>query len=221
MVILARRLFTNFYHDDEFACFSLVPQIPPDATVLAPYHPQGPKGAPTPVFHPDYPTVNQGGWYSEATLALIDQLQADESLSIDPDRVYITGFSYGGKACWEFLKAAPGRFAAAMSGGGWAIGMARSYPTKASLAQLKQEIRTYRHVPVIIFAGDQDTMRHASKAHHEQIVAQGGKSTYVEIPGASHVASGGRAWANRRHVAWLFEQNRKRNAMPADSPQSE
>ena len=41
----------------------------------------------------------------------------EKLIPIDPNRLYFAGFSYGGKACWEFLKAAPDLFAAAMCHG--------------------------------------------------------------------------------------------------------
>ncbi len=72
-VILASRLFTQYYHDEELECFSLVPQIPRSDTIPAPYFPKGEMGKPT-TGHPDWPMVNENGWYVQATLALIQKL---------------------------------------------------------------------------------------------------------------------------------------------------
>ncbi|MFW6154319.1 MAG: prolyl oligopeptidase family serine peptidase [Planctomycetota bacterium] len=220
--ILARHLFTQYYDREEFDCFSLVPQIPPRQFVPAPYHPAGPRGAPT-RWHPDWPAVNAEGWFTQATLALVRELVSNPKLHIDPDRVYFTGFSYGGKACWEFLKAAPDLFAGAIAGGGWAIGPAYSTPSGAAADQLAEEVATYAHVPVLIFAGEKDRMASSSRAIHRQIQAADGTSRYVEIPGAGHLPSASRGWGDPDHIRWLFRQRRRSTtlddeATPASRP---
>ncbi len=217
-VILGRYLFTQYYYDEEFACFSLVPQIPPPEAIPALYHPKGRLGKPTPIYHPGWPIVNESGWYSQATLALIRSLIEDKALNIDPERVYYTGFSYGGKACWEFLKAGRGLFAAAMSGGGWPIGPVGAKPAGKLLERLGLEVQRYKHIPVFIFAGELDPMRFGSRAVHQEILAQGGKSTFVEFPKTKHVASALKAWSDRKRVAWLFKQNRKNNPSAGEDP---
>ena len=62
--------------------------------------------------------VNADGWFVQGSLALIQEMIKDAQYNIDPDRVYYSGFSLGGKACWEFLKAGPDVFAAAFCGAG-------------------------------------------------------------------------------------------------------
>jgi len=223
MVILARHLFTQYRGREEFACFSLVPQIPPFEAIPAPYHPRGPRGAPD-QWHPTWPAVNADGWFTQATISLIRTLLADRRVNIDADRVYFTGFSYGGKACWEFLKAAPDLFAGAICGGGWPIGKAFSDPTGPFLEQLAAEVSRYRHVPVLIFAGGADRMRFGSKAVHKQIQAAGGVSKYVEIPNVGHVASAAGGWGDPKNIQWLFARRRPANteateaARPASQP---
>ena len=112
MITLARYLYTQYYHDNALECFSLVPQIPPQNAIPAPFWPKGNRGAPT-KFHPDWPAVNAGGWFTSASIRLIKELAVSRDINIDINRIYMTGFSYGGKACWEFLKAEPRIFAAA------------------------------------------------------------------------------------------------------------
>jgi len=218
MVILARFLFTHYYDDPDFACFSLVTQIPPFKAIPAPYWPKGERGKPEPVYHPDWATVNENGWYVQATLALIERLKAHEAIRVDPDRVYYTGFSYGGKACWEFLKAGREVFAAAVCGAGWPVGRAFSTPGGDTLARLRQEVRRYKHVPVLIFVGAKDRMRFGSRAVHKEILAAGGRSTYVEFPDTEHVFSAGKGWGQREHVAWLFKQDREKNPPAGKDP---
>ncbi|MCP4375495.1 MAG: hypothetical protein GY794_04885, partial [bacterium] len=218
MVILARNLFTTYLNDEQFECISLVPQIPTGKDVPKPYWPKGPLGKPTPIYHPDWPAVNENGWYTQASIALIKDLISDEGLHIDPDRIYFTGFSYGGKACWEFLRAGRELFAGAISGSGWPIGRAYSIPTGQLKARLKLEVSRIKHIPVSIFAGQKDRMKYGSKAVHTEMTAQGGKSSYVEFPGATHVATAASIWRNRTHIAWLFKQNRKNNPKPPPDP---
>jgi len=219
MVILARHLFTERFNDPQLQCFSIVPQIPANRDIPAPYWPKGPQGRPTQPYHPDWPAVNENGWYVEATLALIQNLLADERLSIDPDRVYYTGFSYGGKACWEFLKAGREVFAGALCGAGWPIGRVGVKPTGLLLKRLKQEVRRYKHIPVRVFVGENDPMmRPGSLAVHEEILAQGGKSSYVQFPKTAHVQAAAKIWANRDNLAYLFEQNRKNNPPAGPDP---
>jgi len=216
MVILARHFFTQYYDDDEFACISLVPQIPPAEAIPAPYYPAGPKGAPN-RWHPGFPAVNTDGWFTQATVSLIRALLADRRLSINPDRVYFTGFSYGGKACWEFLKAAPDLWAGAICGGGWPIGPPFSNPQGLTLKALEAEVAIYRHIPVLIFAGEKDKMSLGSKAVHRQITATGGVSKYVEIPSVGHVPSAARGWGNADNIRWLFARTRPK---PPGSPEA-
>ncbi len=217
MVTLARHLFTDHFHDKQSACFSLVPQIPPPQAVPEPYWPKGPKGALT-RHHPDWPAVNENGWYVQATLALIQKLQQAEGLSIDPDRVYYTGFSYGGKGCWEFLKAGREVFAAAICGAGWPVGRAFSEPAGPMLERLRQEVRRYKHIPVHVFAGAKDPMRLGSAAVHREMLAAGGKSTYAEFPDTDHAHSAGKVWGDRKTIAWLLAQSRARNPKPGPDP---
>lgn len=218
-VTFASHLFTRYYHDKDVECFSIVPQIPPPAgQIPSPYYPKGPRGAPDPVYHPDWPAVNENGWYTQATLALVQSLIKDESISVDPDRVYFAGFSYGGKACWEFLRAGRDVFAAGASGGGWPIGRAGRAPDAAMLKRLKLEVSRHKHVPVYIFVGQNDAMRFGSTAIHNEIIAQGGKSHYDEIPRASHVSAAGRGWGNRKMILWLFQQRRSKNPKPGADP---
>ena len=218
MVILAKNLFTTYLDDKEFECISIVPQIPPDKAIPKPYWPRGPLGKPTPIYHPDWPAVNENGWYTRATIALIKDLIADKGLNIDPDRVYFTGFSYGGKACWEFLRAGRELFAGAICGSGWPIGRAYSSPTGALQARLKLEVSRIKHIPVSIFAGQEDPMRFGSRAVHAEITAQGGKSSYVEFPKTKHVATARSIWRNGTYIAWLFKQNRRDNPKPPPDP---
>lgn len=219
-VIPARYLFTNYYDDEELQCFSLVAQIAPGDYIPLPYYPADPVGPGAPVrpYHPDWPLVNENGWYTQGTLALVEALIERDDINIDVDRVYYAGFSYGGKACWEFLKAGRETFAGAICVAGWPIGQCYSQTSTRLLPRLALEVSRYKHIPVYICAGDQDGMRFSSRAVHEEILRQGGESNFVEFPNSSHVSSAGRAWGNPTYFRWLFEQRRSDNPSPGADP---
>ena len=210
MTNLARFLYTSYYMEPELECFSIVPQIPDDKSIPAPYYPNGNTGVYSRTYHPaiSLSAVNATGWYTQATLTLVHEMLKSSELSIDPDRVYYTGFSYGGKACWEFLKADPELFAGAVCVAGWPIGMPYQAPNEIQFEQLKKEVAGYKDVPVYITAGERDGMRLGSKVVYEEILNQGGKSIYKEIPGADHVGSAIKTWSDSEIVKWLFEQRK-------------
>ncbi|MBC2600416.1 fibronectin type III domain-containing protein [Puniceicoccus vermicola] len=57
---------------------------------------------------------SRGDWKAEDVIALLDEVAAE--YRIDPDRVYLTGFSFGGQGTWNVLTGdanTPNRFAAA------------------------------------------------------------------------------------------------------------
>jgi len=215
MVGLARQLFIKYYNDEKHECFSLVSQVTTTKTVPAKWKN---RGAADRIYHPSYPTVNENSWYTQATLALIQSLVMDLSCNVDPDRIYFSGFSLGGKACWEFLKAGREVFAAGIACGGWPIGMPYREPNRTQFARLKLEVTRYKHIPVQIFAGEGDNMKLPSKILNAIIISQGGKSTYTEFPKANHVSSANKTWANAKYIDWLFEQNRSKNPKPGKDP---
>ncbi|MFW6061520.1 MAG: hypothetical protein ACOC93_01805, partial [Planctomycetota bacterium] len=217
MVILGRYLFTDYYHDKNKQCFSLVPQVPKSGSVPEGYWPHNDVGGPTPDYHPGWVTVNENGWWAEATMALVEKLNRE--LPVDDDRIYATGFSLGGKAVWELLKEGRDVFAAGASGAGFAIGRPFSTPSGKLRKRLAQEVERYKHIPVYIFAGGKDSMRHSAKAVHDVIAEAGGTSRYYEAPNRNHVQSAGSGWKNEEQIDWLFAQRRK--ARPGPDPYPE
>jgi predicted esterase len=222
MVTLARYLFTRYWKDEPFECFSLVPQIPSmnpaQTNVPDGFYPKGDRGGPDRLYRPDWPAVNARGFHVQATLSLVEELIKNRRISIDADRIYYGGFSYGGKAIWEFLKAGRETFAGGVSVAGWPIGRAYSHPTGKLLVRLNKEARRYKHIPVAICAGGGDRMRFGSKAIHEVLQKLGAKSRYIEFEGVGHIQSAGRAWGNRELIAWLFKQRRSENPDPGKDP---
>lgn len=210
MTNLARFLYTSYYHEPQFECFSIVPQIPDDKSIPSPYFPNGNIGLHERIYHPvvNLSAVNSTGWYTQATVSLVKDMLASSELSIDPARVYFAGFSYGGKACWEFLKAEPDLFAAAISCAGWPIGIPYQAPTQVQLEQMQKEVAGYKNVPTYIAVGENDGMKLGSKAVYDEIVKQDGTSFYKEWPKTDHVGSAIKTWSDPATVQWLFGQRK-------------
>jgi predicted peptidase len=76
----------------------------------------------------------------EGLLALVDEVSA--SHAIDPDRIYLVGYSMGGTGAWRLALAHPERFAAVAPMSGYAD------PARAS---------RLKGVPIWVFHGAQDT----------------------------------------------------------------
>lgn len=61
------------------------------------------------ILAPQNPYVKQW-WNVHAVMALLEKVVADNR--VDPNRLYLTGLSRGGNACWEIATQFPGTFAA-------------------------------------------------------------------------------------------------------------
>jgi dienelactone hydrolase len=86
------------------------------------------------------PKTSQGWSQHFANLKfVIDDLVAKGS--VDPQRLYISGFSMGARGTWEFIEAYPGFFAAA-------IAMGMNFKGK--------EYQNFKNIPVWAIRGDQD-----------------------------------------------------------------
>ena len=80
------------------------------------------------------------------------------------------------------------------------------------------EVRRHKHIPVVIFSGEKDPMRYGSRAVGKALQAAKAASSYIEFPGADHGGVPGGAYRNRKHIAWLFAQNRKKNPPAGKDP---
>ncbi|MDX1943955.1 MAG: prolyl oligopeptidase family serine peptidase [Pirellulaceae bacterium] len=127
-----------------------------------------------------------------ATFAVIEQLQKE--LSIDPNRLYITGLSMGGYGTWDAIQRRPDLFAAAVPicGGG----------DPAGAAQMKD-------IPIWCFHGSDDTAVKVKRSRDmiKAIESAGGKPKYTEYPGVGH-NSWSRTYADPAMFAWLFSQKK-------------
>jgi predicted peptidase len=115
--------------------------------------------------------------------------------NIDPDRVYVTGYSMGGFGTWEAIERRPDLFAAAVPvcGGG--------------------DIRfadRITGIPVWAYHGRLDSTVPVERSRDmiKQIIKKGGNPIYTEYPDINHYCWGF-AYSDMNMIRWLF--NKKRN----------
>lgn len=125
---------------------------------------------------------------------LIESLK--KTYSIDPDRIYVTGQSFGGYGSWWMIANNPGMFAAAIPICGW------GNPGKAS---------SMKGVAIWAFHGERDRVIPVGRSREiiKAIEKIGGTPKYTEYEDLGH-SIWNRVFANQELVEWLFKQ-RKRN----------
>lgn len=121
--------------------------------------------------------------------------QLISELPIDPDRVYITGYSMGGVGTFGIVAAYPDLFAAAVPiCGGW-------YP---------QQAEKFKDMPLWAFHGAKDSIVPVTQTRKiiEAIRTAGGTPDYTEYPGVDH-NSWIQAYNDPGLWPWLLSQSRK------------
>lgn len=214
--------YRNFFENDKYRAFHVTLQIPTSGFT---------EEVPTPEMSPYH-----DGWsryYHERSHGMIgareivNMLIADPDHKIDPNKIYLTGFSGGGLFSFEGLKGLRDVLAAAVPVAAWPIGGAyrdvlndpywdTPYADgKESLKdRLKKEMFRSRHIPTIIGVGTNDNMKFGSRAF--QLVADEiGKDSQLKEYPASHGGSPKRVWGDPDNVEWLFSQTKQLN-LPID-----
>lgn len=110
----------------------------------------------------------------DAVWLLIDYLT--EHMSIDKDRLYLSGHSYGSMAVSYMIEAHPNTFAAAVMGSG--AGALSSYTSLENLAT----------TPIRMFCGDADgySFHLRFRALYAALLELGADVEYTEFPGLTH-----------------------------------
>jgi predicted esterase len=130
-------------------------------------------------------------------IGTLDALLADvlAHYPVDPDRVYLTGFSMGGGGAWRFGGAKPERFAAI-----------------AAIAGVEEpgSVKGLARVPVWAFHGTDDTAiaPTASQAMADAIRAAGGEVKLELIPGCGHDIVD--VYDRKDLYGWFLEHRRRR-----------
>jgi predicted peptidase len=118
-----------------------------------------------------------------------------KELTIDPQRVYITGLSMGGFGAWDLIARRPDLFAAAapVCGGG----------DEATAEKI-------RHIPIWAFHGARDTavMPTRSRNMIAAVECVGGTPRYTEYPDVGHY-SWDEVYRDPALFDWLFKQRKE------------
>lgn len=124
----------------------------------------------------------------------------EKEFSIDTNREYVTGLSFGGECTWISLVVRPDRFAAAVP-----ICGTGAYGD----VTVEERSEKVAHVPVWVFHGDADDVVpvDVSRDIVKALKDAGGNPKYTEYPGVNH-NSWTRAYRDPELVAWLFAQER-------------
>jgi predicted peptidase len=159
----------------------------------------------------------------EAEFALRTLDAAEHEFNTDPDRVYLTGLSRGGRGSYYIAYRHASRFAAVLVAAG-RVGPAGLTRTNGALwlenspvvpdadgdtfAALAERISD---VPLWIFHGDQDAVIPVedSRLLFSELEARGAPARYSEFPGVGHTAAvWAAAYQSAQVIEWLFSHRR-------------
>ena len=158
------------------------------------------------LFVPRHRTVNDD-WnkdaYRDMVMETLDNLitEFDQNAllpDIDVNRLYLTGFSMGAMATWDYVKRFPHKFAAAAPLSGYFHG-----------PQNESEARSIKHVPIWIFNGGDDDGVTGSRSSYELLKKAGAADVrYHEFVDHGHVIDDF-AFFTDGFFDWLFAQQKK------------
>lgn len=138
--------------------------------------------------------ASQGSDWLPTALELVAHIAT--SAHVNPDRVYVVGFSMGASASWNALLLAPDRFAAAVA--------------IAGVPPARQHAPALREVPLLVLHGDADTENPIGpdRAMIRALREAGANATvFREYPGLDHRIPDDVLRANGWRD-WLFSQRR-------------
>jgi predicted peptidase len=136
----------------------------------------------------------------EALDDLISELNGTSSTpDVDTNRIYLTGFSLGGKGTWDYLKHYPHKFAAACPLSGYFAG-----------PQNESEARALEDIPIWIFNGSDDDGVEGSRTSFQALKAVGAADVrYHEYVDHGHVIDDF-AYFTDGFTDWLFSHQKDR-----------
>lgn len=148
------------------------------------------------VIAPQCPPTTE--WYYDRTDTLIRRMieQALVSLPVDPQRIYLTGYSMGGIACWDMGARHPDLFAAIIP--------------IASRREAGPNLCNMRDIPVWAFHGANDPVVPLPLGQGVVNIFRscGGKAKFTVYPGVGH-DSWTQTYANMEVYEWLLKQSRR------------
>jgi acetyl esterase/lipase len=133
---------------------------------------------------------------AEAVDALLERITHD--YRIDPDRIYVTGHSMGGRGALYFAYRLPSRFAAVIA--------------VSPLSPINEWARTLAHVPLWLFHGTADTLAPVADTNDlvQSIKAAGGHPRFDSLPGRDHFILD--VYERPNIYEWLLQQKRSKHA---------
>ena len=219
-IITKRR---DFFENDKYRAFHVTLQVP--------YYTSFPEDQPVPEpemypYHDGWSRYyHERGYGMIGAREIVNMLLADPDHKIDPNRIYLTGFSGGGLFTFEGVKGLRDILAAAVPCAAWPIAGAYSDPTthyhwevpydgKDSIRdRLRKEMLRSHHIPTIVGVGTNDNMKYGSRAWQAMAEELGRDSQLKEYP-TSHGGSPKLVWGDPANVEWLFSQTKS-----ADTPE--
>ena len=128
-------------------------------------------------------------WYDSKMLPTLRELIAAYEGSVDRNRIYIIGESFGGYGTWAMLSHYPQLFAAGLT----------------AAAYVKGEIYQIKNTPFCAVMGKKDKTVSEKKisAVIQQMISLGAQVRYVAIPKASHSTTCSQAFSDE-NLAWVF-----------------
>ena len=130
---------------------------------------------------------------AEAVVGLVDEIV--KKYRVDPDQVYLSGLSMGGKGTWLVAEAAPDRFAAIA-------------PICAVSVKPDQAGDILKHLPAWIICGSDDGgFTEGSKQMAQVLKAAGGKAQLTVVPNEGH-GVWGRFYPETKFYDWLLKHRR-------------
>lgn len=150
------------------------------------------------------PSSGGPGWRWTPLADLLDEVE--QKYHVDPDRVYLTGFSMGGYGTWHTVLAMPQRFAAVAPVGGG--------------PGMPEQAARIKNIPVWVINGEKDTTTTVEQAQKmvNALKAAGANVKFTIIPGANHVESLRQAYRMPELYEWLLKHARPTSPSAASPP---
>ena len=139
------------------------------------------------------------GWESPVVARIVAEFitQVAKAGRGDEDRVYLTGFSYGGTSTWMMAMQVPERFAAIVPMDG------RATPDP------KNDLKKLQHIAIYLSVGadDSDFIPESQRMRDALIAIKHPKFVYHLVPGGNHWCYGS-VYTDPEFWTWLFSQRR-------------
>jgi predicted peptidase len=179
-------LFLKSAVRDKFPCFVVVPQAPGSWIEHA-------------VFDKPIPLSAKPTSALALTVELVESTTKKDP--VDPDRIYLLGYSNGACGVWDLLERLPRSWAAAVPMAG---------------AGDPSHIAAAKSVPIWAFHGSKDPTIPIERMHEMEsaLHAAGGHPLYTIVKDGVHYDAKAKALADPSLLPWMFAQRRGR---PADS----